>query len=108
MYYEEKIIDGVLHCRKAPDDEWEVVSPENMTLNIERLAAERDRYKTEYEDTASAAMELGVRYAELQAEVASLKKQLAARERKINRLEKQMEYLTREIEIPEVPAQRTK
>ena len=40
MFYEEKIIDGVLHYRSAPDDEWSVVSPENMTLTIERLRDE--------------------------------------------------------------------
>lgn len=31
MYYEEKLIDGVLHWRCTPDGEWRPMSPEKLT-----------------------------------------------------------------------------
>lgn len=27
MYYEEKLIDGILHWRDTPDGEWQVIPP---------------------------------------------------------------------------------
>lgn len=34
MYYEEKIIDGVLHYRNLPDAEWKEMSKEKLTQKV--------------------------------------------------------------------------
>jgi hypothetical protein len=35
MYYEEKIINGILHCRYSPDDEFKPMSTEQITKRFE-------------------------------------------------------------------------
>jgi len=49
MFYEERVIEGILHCRNSPDGEWVVVSPENMTLKIERLQSSLTQSQQELE-----------------------------------------------------------
>jgi len=34
MYYEEKVIDGVLHCRSRPDGEWRELSAKEITAKL--------------------------------------------------------------------------
>lgn len=34
MYYEEKVIDGILHLRGMPNGEWEPMSPEQLTALV--------------------------------------------------------------------------
>lgn len=40
MYYEERVIDGILHCRGTPDGKWEPMSPYALTQKIERMEIE--------------------------------------------------------------------
>ena len=42
MYYEEKIINGVLMCRKHPDGQWQQVSIELLSTRFVQLQADRD------------------------------------------------------------------
>jgi len=37
MYYEEQVINGVLHCRYEPNGEWHKVSLENLTAKYLQL-----------------------------------------------------------------------
>ena len=37
MYYEERIINGVLHYRNLPSAKWRVLSPEKLTSIIVKL-----------------------------------------------------------------------
>lgn len=37
MYYEEKVIKGVLHFRTNPKGEWQQMSPEQLTEKVELL-----------------------------------------------------------------------
>ena len=37
MYYEEKLIDGVLHWRGTPDGEWQTMSQEMLTNTVLQL-----------------------------------------------------------------------
>lgn len=39
MYYEEKIIDGILHWRSTPTGAWIAKTPEQLTIRIEELEA---------------------------------------------------------------------
>ena len=44
MYFEEKVINGVLHARNTPDGEWIPLSPELLTTLLEaerRVVAHR-------------------------------------------------------------------
>lgn len=41
MYYEEKLIDGVLHWRSAPDGEWRPMSQERLTEIVQELRRKR-------------------------------------------------------------------
>ena len=34
MYYEERVIDGVLCCRSAPDGQWRALSAEQLTRRL--------------------------------------------------------------------------
>lgn len=34
MYYNEKVINGVLHCKTSPDGEWRPLSPEALTSRL--------------------------------------------------------------------------
>lgn len=40
MYYEEKIIDGVLHCRSTPYEEWRPFSAEVLTTMLKEARGE--------------------------------------------------------------------
>lgn len=37
MYYEERVIDGVLHCKSSPDGDWRPISAEVLTAKIMEL-----------------------------------------------------------------------
>jgi hypothetical protein len=37
MYYAEKVINGILHCRYSPNEEWQEMSKEKLTEIIIRL-----------------------------------------------------------------------
>lgn len=42
VYYEDKVIDGVLHWRDALDEEWKPMSPEMLTeivIKLQRVVA---------------------------------------------------------------------
>ncbi len=39
MYYEEKVINGVLHWRGHPDDNWTPCTPQELTAKLEEKAA---------------------------------------------------------------------
>lgn len=41
MYYEEKLIDGVLHWRGTPDGEWQPMSKERLTALVLELRQQR-------------------------------------------------------------------
>lgn len=41
MYYEEKLIDGVLHWRGTPDGEWQLMSQERLTALVLELRQQR-------------------------------------------------------------------
>ena len=41
MYYEEKLIDGVLHWRGTPDGEWQTMSQERLTALVLELRQQR-------------------------------------------------------------------
>jgi len=40
MYYEEEIIDGVLHCKYSPNGKWHKLNDKQLTHKIETLQAE--------------------------------------------------------------------
>lgn len=40
MFYEERVIDGILHCRTSPDREFEPMSQFALTQKIERMEIE--------------------------------------------------------------------
>ena len=40
MYYEEKIIDGVLHFKYSPDGKWRKFTDKQLTSKIEKLQVE--------------------------------------------------------------------
>lgn len=40
MYYEEKVVDGVLCWRSQPDGEWTVYTAQQLTDRLIRLTAE--------------------------------------------------------------------
>jgi len=37
MYYKEKVIDGILHCKTTPNGSWQELTKEAMTIEITRL-----------------------------------------------------------------------
>lgn len=37
MYYAEKIINGILHCKTTPKGEWRELSKESLTDRIVRM-----------------------------------------------------------------------
>jgi len=39
MFYEEKIINGILCCRTRPDGEWEPCAPVQITFRLEEALA---------------------------------------------------------------------
>lgn len=45
MYYEERIIDGIVHCRSTPDGKWEPLSQHALTLKIERMEIEMNQLR---------------------------------------------------------------
>lgn len=45
MYYEEKIIDGVLCCRHSPDAAWAPVSQEDMSRKLEKQVEWTSHYR---------------------------------------------------------------
>jgi len=47
MYYEEKIFNGILMWRNAPDGDWRQVSIEGMSQRIVQQKAEIDRLENE-------------------------------------------------------------
>jgi len=42
MYYEEKMIDGVLHWRGTPDGEWTPVSSQELSKRLALAHADRE------------------------------------------------------------------
>lgn len=38
MFYEEKVIDGVLHYRTSPDGDWRAKTAEQLTEMLETLS----------------------------------------------------------------------
>lgn len=40
MYYEEKVIDGVLNYRKSPTGEWIPMTPQQLTTKIMYVKSE--------------------------------------------------------------------
>jgi hypothetical protein len=40
VYYEERVIDGVLHWRNTPDGEWTAYTAAQLTDRLIRLTAE--------------------------------------------------------------------
>lgn len=42
MHYEEKTINGVLHCRYGSDEEWIPCPPKRITERLTAVTAERD------------------------------------------------------------------
>lgn len=51
MYYEEKWIDGLLHCRGTPDGEWRMV-PE---IEMHKKLAESERLRSMATDNFDTA-----------------------------------------------------
>lgn len=59
MYYEEKIIEGILHYRTDPNGEWHPMSAERLTGYVSRIQSdleeknkiieELEEYKAMYE-----------------------------------------------------------
>jgi hypothetical protein len=45
MYYEEKMIGGVLHCRCTPTSEWKPLCPASLSERVEALQVEIQRYR---------------------------------------------------------------
>lgn len=45
MYYDECLINGVLHCRTTPNGEWVPVSSANLTTRLQEAEALNDRYR---------------------------------------------------------------
>jgi hypothetical protein len=43
MYYEEKLIDGILHWRGMPDGEWQIIPAEKLDERV--IAAEASKPK---------------------------------------------------------------
>ena len=37
MYYAEKIINGILHCKSSPKGEWRELSKEQLTTKILKM-----------------------------------------------------------------------
>lgn len=59
MYYEESIIDGVLHIRSTPDGEWRKLSAEAITLKymeVKRVAAQQSVHPTLLESAPLEAL----------------------------------------------------
>ena len=50
MYYEERIIDGVLHYRYSPKDEFTPMSPKGLTKRISKLTAENRTLRDSLEE----------------------------------------------------------
>lgn len=40
MYYDELLIDGVLHCRSMPNEPWRPISVKGLTVIIVQLRKE--------------------------------------------------------------------
>lgn len=57
MYYEEKLIDGILHWRGTPDGEWQIIPAEKLGERV--IAAEAFRAAA-----AAALAELGAEMAD--------------------------------------------
>ena len=62
-----------------------------LAQEVERLTSANKDKQELYEDASAAGMALGVKYAELQAEIAKLKEQLAAREAQVGELREALE-----------------
>lgn len=60
MYYEERLIDGILHWRGTPDGEWQIIPAEKLGERV--IAAEAFR--------ATVAEALAALRAELNSEIA--------------------------------------
>lgn len=54
MYYEEKIIRGVLHFRTNPNDLWEEVSSERLTEMLVEARKERMVFQEKVETLSDA------------------------------------------------------
>jgi hypothetical protein len=54
MYYDEKVIDGILHLRSIPNGEWEPMSQEQLTALVltlrQQLLINTQLYKNSYEN----------------------------------------------------------
>lgn len=50
MYYEEKVIKGVLHFRTSPHGFWEPIPPERLTEMLVEARKERMRFQQMVED----------------------------------------------------------
>lgn len=46
MYYQEKIINGILHCRHTPNGEWVELTKEAMTEKIIKLREKLESYQS--------------------------------------------------------------
>lgn len=60
MYYEERVIDGVLHWRGTPDGPWQKMTDEQLTQKLEEERARKVAFRDvayvflEYLETGSA------------------------------------------------------
>lgn len=54
MYYEEKIINGVLHFRSTPKGPWEAVSPERLTEMLLDARKERMVFQEKVDNSSTA------------------------------------------------------
>lgn len=57
MFYEEKIINGVLCCRTRPEGEWEPCNAAHITFQLEFALARVKKLESALEDAAKIAMD---------------------------------------------------
>ena len=50
MYYEEKVINGMLHYRSNPDGPWIQMSPERLTTMLNEARAEWQKARSKIDE----------------------------------------------------------
>ncbi len=58
MYYEERVINGVLHSRTQPTGEWQQMSPEQLTMKLLIAQANEKAIRTQVENLSDKVDEI--------------------------------------------------
>ena len=58
MYYEERVINGVLHFRTQPNGEWRQMSPEQLTAKLLVAQGNEKAIRTQVENLSDKVGEI--------------------------------------------------